>query len=188
MLNPLATRRILKKGIAGRARIEAMTMPPRGAAKFNLGMTLQVHVAGQPPYEVQDQWIVSAKTPLGFGMVLPVKVDPNDPQRVAVDWGAHVEAAAEADQVHRGSLGDMGPVGPMDQIPTESAAIDSSDNPELRDEILQALGAAGFNVAAGGSTGDDTIDALERLVKLRDAGALTEKEFRAQKRRILGED
>jgi hypothetical protein len=92
MLNPLAHRKILKKGISGQARIQAMTMPPRGAAKFNLGMTLQVFVEGRNPYEVEDQRLVSAKMPLGFGMVLPVKVDRDDQQRIAIDWDAHLEA------------------------------------------------------------------------------------------------
>lgn len=33
---------------------------------------------------------------------------------------------------------------------------------------------------------DDVVASLERLVKLRDAGALTQAEFEAQKARILG--
>lgn len=35
---------------------------------------------------------------------------------------------------------------------------------------------------------DDLLDRLERLAALRDSGALTEDEFRAQKRRLLGGD
>lgn len=34
---------------------------------------------------------------------------------------------------------------------------------------------------------DDVLDRLERLAALRDSGALTEDEFRAQKRRLLGD-
>ncbi len=37
---------------------------------------------------------------------------------------------------------------------------------------------------AGGST--DPVDQMERLVKLRDLGALTPEEFEEQKARILG--
>lgn len=184
MLNPFTIRKILKKGIPGRARIQSMTMPPRGASKFNLGMTLRVSVEGRAPNEVEDQWIVSAKTPLGFGKALPVKVDRDDPQRLAVDWVTHLASQDAAKRERRGTLAAMGPVaqGGISEVPTETTVL--GDDPELTDKILEALSSVDADAAR--SPGDETIDALERLAKLRGSGALTEDEFRADKRRILG--
>ncbi len=45
---------------------------------------------------------------------------------------------------------------------------------------------SGFGAAASASTTDAKLDELERLQRLRDAGALSEAEFAEQKARILG--
>ena len=42
-------------------------MPERGTSQ-NIPMTLEVHVEGLSPYEVEDQWMVSRKDTLGFGL------------------------------------------------------------------------------------------------------------------------
>ena len=86
MINPLTHRKVLKKGMPGRATIVEMSMPQPGASSQNIAMTLQVHVEGITPYEVEDQWMVSRKDTLGFGMSLPVKVDKKDNNKVAIDW------------------------------------------------------------------------------------------------------
>ena len=70
------------------------------------------------------------------------------------------------------------------------------------DEVVQALreampgaqiqvGSAGEASAFGsperpGAEGEDRVAQLERLARLRDAGALTEQEFEREKARILG--
>jgi hypothetical protein len=80
------TNRILAEGIAGTAVIVGMGTPARGAQKFNLDLDLEVHVSGRAPYRVANQYIVPASAPLGQGVTLPVKVDPNDPAKIAIDW------------------------------------------------------------------------------------------------------
>jgi hypothetical protein len=40
--------------------------------------------------------------------------------------------------------------------------------------------------SAGGGSGGDTVEELERLAKLRDSGAITDAEFQQQKAKILG--
>jgi hypothetical protein len=156
-------------------------------------MTLHVFVEGRTPYEVKDQWVIRAKgVTLGWGMVLPVKVDPNDPQQVAIDWKALAkQQQAEAEQ-RRAGLAAMGPVGP-DGAPTTGTTqvLDLRDNPELRQQVIDALAAQGITLSrepdpAGGD--DDLLSQLERLTALRASGALTESEFRAQKRKLLGKE
>jgi hypothetical protein len=78
--------RILAEGIAGTAVIVGMGTPARGAQQFNLDLDLEVHVSGRASYRVANQYIVPASAPLGQGVTLPVKVDPNDQAKIAIDW------------------------------------------------------------------------------------------------------
>ena len=184
MLNPLKVRKILKKGTPGQATIQSMTAPARGPAKFNMGMTLHVFVEGMTPYEVQDQWLVSAKTTLGFGMTLPVKVDPKDPTEVAIDWDAHDAAQQRTAGERRAGLAAIGPVGAETPIETSTTVIDTRGNPEIREQILRAFGVEPTTTNPVDDSGD-TLGKLERLAALRDAGALTDAEFDRMKSEIL---
>jgi hypothetical protein len=78
--------RILAEGIAGNAVIVGMGTPARGAQQFNLDLDLEVHVSGRAPYRVANQYIVPASAPLGQGVTLPVKVDPDNQAKIAIDW------------------------------------------------------------------------------------------------------
>ena len=78
--------RILAEGIAGTATIVGMGTPARGAQQYNLDLDLEVHVSGRAPYRVANQYIVPASAPLGPGVTLPIKVDPNDQAKIAIDW------------------------------------------------------------------------------------------------------
>jgi hypothetical protein len=78
--------RLLSEGIDGEAVIVGMGTPARGAQQFNLDLDLEVHVKGRQAYRVANQYIVPASAPLGQGVTLPVKVDPNDPGKLAIDW------------------------------------------------------------------------------------------------------
>lgn len=77
--------------------------------------------------------------------------------------------------------------------------MDPEDAERFRQSMLGMLGSMGieapgagpaFGAVAPGAPADDGVDdvvaSLERLVRLRDAGALTPEEFAAQKARILG--
>jgi hypothetical protein len=78
--------RILAEGIGGTAVIVGMGTPARGAQQFNLDLDLEVHVSGRAPYRVANQYIVPASAPLGQGVTLPVRVDPDDQAKIAIDW------------------------------------------------------------------------------------------------------
>jgi len=259
VINPFTHRKILKKGKPGTATIVSMSMPQPGASSQNIAMTLQVFVEGMNPYEVEDQWMVSSKDTLGFGMQLPVKVDPDKPEKVAIDWEAARAGEIQQTAARRQALAAQGPVGgaaaggtaaaaggvqdPLaggaamagmagaagmmggmagmgagGQAPTidlrndpelraklekvlgreltpgTSEHIDTSNDPALAMQIMQVvqqhnlekagMGQAGAQPAA--AAGDDSISKLERLSALRDSGALTDAEFDAQKRQILG--
>lgn len=78
--------------------------------------------------------------------------------------------------------------------------MDPEDAERFRQNMLGMLGSMGIEAPGAGPTFgavpppaipdagvDDVVESLERLVKLRDAGALTPEEFEAQKARILGQ-
>jgi hypothetical protein len=186
VLNPFSHRKVLKKGRAGRATIVSMGALDRGATSFNLPMTLHVYVEGLTPYEVQDQWMVKAKDCVALSGSIPVKVDPEDQQRVAIDWDTLRGEYAQEEEARRAALAQSGPVGPGFTT-GEPQVIDLTANPEAAAQVQQTLGQMGISfeqLAAAGD--DDPISQLERLAALRASGALTEAEFAEQKRRILG--
>ena len=88
MLNPLTQRRILKRGIAGTAEVLHLAYQYGQSSLSNRQLTLRVQVPGMDPYEVDGQWMVRGKyvDDLRRGSQIPVKVDPDDPSQVAIDW------------------------------------------------------------------------------------------------------
>ena len=190
MLNPLAHRKILRKGIPGKATIVERGALDRGGTSFNLPMTLQVHVEaralrGRRPVDGQ-----------GEGHDRPQRLDPGTRRAatirsgVAIDWDGVREGHEQEKAARRAALASGGPAGP------EADGIAEAE---------QALRAMGLDIDLSGAQvtygtpveaelwravrptgGDDMLSQLERLAALRDAGMLTEEEFAAQKQRILG--
>jgi len=89
--------RLLTEGVAGEAVIVGMGTPARGAQMFNLDMDLEVHVPGREAYRVANQYLVPASATLGQGIKLPVKVDPNDPAKLAIDWNSAAKGPARGE-------------------------------------------------------------------------------------------
>jgi hypothetical protein len=85
MLNPFSNRKLLKRGERAEARIVAMTQPENGPEPSNVEMTLEVSFRGVP-YEVRDRWMVAGTEPIGPGSQIWVAVDPENRDRVAIDW------------------------------------------------------------------------------------------------------
>lgn len=204
MLNPFTHRKVLKNGVAGRATIVSMGALDRGGTSFNLPMTLQVYVEGWTPYEVADQWMVKARDTITLSGWIPVRVDPDERDKVAIVWDELRERHEAEDEARRQALARSGPVGDIDALGgafggapvnvTYSGAqeIDLTDNPEAAQQVAQMLGQLGIQMqhdqpstGAPAAAGDDPITRLERLGALRESGVLTEAEFQAQKARIL---
>ena len=77
---------ILAEGIPGKAIIRGMGTPERGAAWFNLQLDLEVHHSTRDPYRVAIETLVPQAANLVPGTELPVRIDANDPAKIAVDW------------------------------------------------------------------------------------------------------
>jgi hypothetical protein len=59
-----------------------------GMGSWSFRMALEVHVDGRAPYTVNQKVKVPAKAggDAGPGVELPVLVDPDEPQRIQIDW------------------------------------------------------------------------------------------------------
>jgi hypothetical protein len=150
MINPFTHRKILKKGRPGSATIVAMSMPEAGASSQNIAMTLQVQVEGLAPYEVEDQWMVNSKHTLGFGLTLPVKVDQDNPQKVAIDWDAADSQQAQETAARRAALAAQGPVGAAGGTAGPAGGI---ADPLAGAGAMSGMGAMGAMGAMGGAFG-----------------------------------
>ena len=164
MLNPLTHRKVLESGVRGRAAVVEMGSLDRDATSFNLAMTLQVYVEGWTPYEVEDYWMVKARDAVSLSGWVPVRVDPDDLQKVAIDWDGLRSARAHETATRRQAL----------------AGDDGDWNAPQHRVDLQLDPAASVEAPP-----DPTLSRLERLGALRSSGVLTDEEFDAQKRRIL---
>jgi hypothetical protein len=144
MINPFTHRRVLKHGTPGRATIVAASVPARGASMFNMAMTLQVYVEGRSPYEVEGQWMVKASDTEALSGSIPVKVDPDEPDKVAIDWDALRAEHEAATEQRRAALAAQGPVADLDDVHgaagSVSPVVDARGDPELKAKLEAILG------------------------------------------------
>jgi Short C-terminal domain len=113
---------LLANGISGQGVIVAHGTPERGAQWFNMDIDMEVHVSGRQPYRVNNMYMVPAGATIGQGVTLPIKVDPNDPAKIAIDWNN----AATAPQ-----RGQVRPVGGDGFTPAPPPAGDSGGDDNL---------------------------------------------------------
>ncbi|HEY6771240.1 MAG TPA: SHOCT domain-containing protein [Solirubrobacterales bacterium] len=109
---------ILATGIAGQGVVVAHGTPERGAQWFNMDIDLEVHVSGRQPYRVNNMYMVPAGATIGQGVTLPIKVDQNDPSKIAIDWESAQRAPAR---------GEVRPAGRSGFTPAPAPAADSGD-------------------------------------------------------------
>ena len=153
-------REVLKKGTPARAIAKGFTEPVPGD-RFALSIPLEVHPPGGEPYLVQYTFTSARmKAPLTAGMEVPVKIHPDDPQRIAVQWDAQQAGISAAG-------GDMAAVMSGLQSTYETAANDAM--------------VAAQNAAAA----EDPEAKLRKLQTMRDAGLITEAELEAKRAEII---
>lgn len=157
-----------------------MSMPEAGASSQNIAMTLQIEVEGLAPYEIEDQWMVNRKDTLGFGMSLPVKVDMENPQKVAIDWDEARDEGAASTAARRAALASQGPV----TAPGASASVGPSGiGDPLAGGGMSGMAGMGAFGAAAGAFGGGFGGGGEPVLDLRN-----DPELRAKLERVLGRD
>jgi len=153
---------ILKNGTPAKAVAKGFTEPVRGD-KFAMQIPLEVHPATGEAYQVNYVFTAARmKAPITAGMEIPIKIDPEDPQRIAVQWDAQQASIAAAG-------GDMAAVTSGLQATSGNAA----------NEAMEA--------AKAGAAADDPATKIKKLGEMRDAGLITNEEFDAKKAELLAE-
>ncbi len=197
----------MKDPVEGMAQVISSSAPPR-ATSGNCKMTLVVQADGVPATSVRvHDMIVSTKKWPFPGTVLPVQVDRANPEKVKVLWDkvpSHEESAkADADALASMIRGETPPGSmPHSLDPTMLSGSTGDIVSQLQQMFpgaqIQVEGTSMTPPAAGAAWApptpaatqddfdDDRIEALERLAKLHASGALTDAEFAAEKRRVLG--
>jgi hypothetical protein len=114
--------RILTTGLPGQGVVMAHGTPERGAQWFNMDIDLEVHVSGRRPYRVNNMYMVPAGATIGQGVALPIKVDPDDPSKIAIDWESSQRAPAR---------GAVRPVGDSGFTPAPAAEPESGGGDQI---------------------------------------------------------
>jgi hypothetical protein len=164
----------IKDGLPGQAVVQSSSMPAREARSYNTKIWLDVYVQGREPYRVEHECMVKAGKHPWPGTRLPVVVDRENRERIDIQW----DEVQTVDQ----KMAAGGPAAAPAAGQGQQQVIDLRGTP-LGDQLREALGAQGT-----ASPAEDAVGQLERLVKLRDSGALTQEEFEQQKARILSGD
>ncbi len=167
-------------------------------------LQLVVQADGIPATAVEVQTLAHNQRWPMPGMTLPVTIDPTNPQDVRIEWD-EVQSSKDRSRMTAEALaatmrGEGG--GISAQVPGGATVVNLSgqDLSELSEEkkaklrmlgidpnaLAAAQGAAAGTQAAGGAE-QDRVARLERLAKLRQSGALTDAEFEAEKKKVLGE-
>jgi hypothetical protein len=155
-------REVMKKGTPGKAIAKGFPEPVPGD-RFAMQILLEVHPPSGAPYEVTYVFPATRmKAALSVGMELPVKIHPEDPQRIAVQWDAQQASIAAAG-------GDM-------------AAVTQGMQASYGNVADQAMRDAQAKQAA-----DDPAAKLKKLGEMKDAGLITADEFEAKKKDLLAD-
>lgn len=200
--NRFTTKKLMEHGTAAPATV--LEISERGMTVTNgseglisnteviLKTRLRVEPAGQPAFEVHQKFRYPQLDIPSVGSVLSVRFDPDDHDKLLIDRSAIPQLAGRAGA----GLKDLGSV--LSTVQQARANSDGDIN-AVAEALRNSFGAQGITVVdaagmgvAGGTQGSRSpeearIANLERLVALRDSGALTEEEFAAQKASLLAE-
>jgi hypothetical protein len=188
--------RLEKEGVRAPGVVVEARQSSHFARQGNLGvesdtdvrvhLRVRVEPEGEPPFEVETGLWMPLTQMLSPGSHVTVLYDPTDHGRFSILPRSGQEAAAAAVESfeQRSGMdpnqlfgGAGGLAGIMDQ---------AMKNPHGAADAVRAALEIPPGMAPGGAQGPDRVDQLTKLAKLRDDGALTEAEFEAEKRRLLG--
>ncbi len=124
---------ILATGLPGQGVVVAHGTPERGAQWFNMDIDLEVHVSGRQAYRVNNMYMVPAGATIGQGVTLPIKVDPNDPSKIAIDWEAAQRAPARGEVRTTGGSGFTPAPAPVPAADTGDQIAELERLAKLRD-------------------------------------------------------
>jgi uncharacterized protein YukE len=153
---------VFKKGVPAKGIVKGFPEPVPGD-RFAMHVVIEVHPASGGPYEVDYLFATARmKAPITPGMEVPIKVLPDDPQRIAVQW-----------DVQKGSIAAQG---------GDMAAVTNA----MANTYAGAADTA-MREAQAKQAGDDPATRLNKAKQMKDAGLISDEEFEAKKKEILGD-
>jgi len=168
------------------------------SAHVNWKLTLQVTPENEAPFgaDIKEPYSEMGSGP-SVGDTIGVLYDPNDHSRLVVDHSSEGLATQLTAQHSERMQQAMAYVGGESAHDLTKEAIDdpAAFREKMRERANQlnanAMAAAGVGQAPpwmtpAGAAQPDPADEIAKLADLRDRGALTDAEFEAQKKKILG--
>jgi hypothetical protein len=180
--------RRMKDPVEGTAQVVGSTQPPDSATSANVNLNLVVQADGVPAVSIEHSCMAPTKKWPYPGATLPVTFDRADPDRLKIRWDDVPEAGAMAKQQADALAAQLNQGGGGQVVSGDG------DVSGIVEALREAMPGAQISVdrrsdglsGDGAGAGADNVAQLERLVRLRDSGALTEQEFEREKARILG--
>jgi Short C-terminal domain len=162
---------ILRRGTPTKAVVQGIATPVPDD-RFAMQVPLDVYPPdGGAPYRIDYVFPTARmKAALSIGMEIPIKVDPGDMTRIAVQWDAQKAAIASAG-------GDLAAL-QQGLASTYGGVADAA--------MRQTMAGQGATVGTAAAP-SDPLEKIAQLAKLRDSGAITEAEFAAKKTELLSE-
>jgi len=187
---------ILKHGTPAKARVLSFAMP-HPTEKFTMQVDLEVTPPDGAPYKVTYLYPTARqKTAMSVGMDVPVKISPDDPQQVAVQWdalvGANAAAGGDINAVMQGLqntyAGNADAAGRAAMAGQAGAPANPfAANPTFLPTAAAASAAAPPAAAPSAPPADDPAERLKKAQQLYNAGLINAEEFQAKKTEILGD-
>jgi len=154
---------VLKQGIPAKGVAKGFAEPVPGD-RFAMQILIEVHPPTGAPYQVNYVFPTTRmKAAVTVGMEVPVKVHPEDPNRIAVQWDAQQANIAA-------SGGDQAAVMQGMQSSGYSAAADQA-----------------YRQARESQKAEDPAEKLKKLGQMKETGLITDEEFEAKKAELLAD-
>ncbi|MGX9789330.1 SHOCT domain-containing protein [Mycobacterium sp. MMS18-G62] len=154
-----------------------------GNTQVRWTLRLRVTPDNEPPFDATVHALLPQLTRPRPGTRLAVRYDPKSHSRIELEPAAPADAAIDAITAARPDLAGADVMG----IPMGDMVRQAMANPEtFRSEMMRRGAEIQQQAMSAMHAGSDPVDRLERLAALKDRGLLTDEEFEAQKRSILG--
>ena len=162
---------IAEKGMAVTRGAEGVVANTEIALKTHLRVTPD----DEPEFEVKKRFSFPQMAVPGAGQTVPVLYDPNDHDKIIVDYSPEAQqgAAFSAAGIDPSQIG---------------ALMEQAQQLRAQGGQVQGMGQVpGMAPPAPAQPQADPVEQLEKLAKLKESGALTEAEFEAEKAKILSQ-
>jgi hypothetical protein len=175
---------VLAKGTPATAIVKGFATPVPDD-RFAMQVPLEVRPPGGAPYEVNHVFPTARmKAAISVGMEVPIKVHPDDPARIAVQWDAQqASIAAAGGDMAAATAGLQQTYGGVADAAYREAMASRAAQEAPRTDQPPAVGAAAGEAPTGGA--GDAAARLRQLSDMREGGLITDEEYEAKKLEIL---